>query len=210
MPVDSRGTARFADERPKISADRSQFAVYPHTQGIPSNAVPSILNRPYSITADAEIPAGGADGVLFSQGGNDGGLSLYVQDGRLRFAYNYVGRNIYYIESDAPVPAGRHRLRFEFEVTGKPDIATGKGAPGRGQLYIDDALVGQTEIPLTNPLNVGLLSAFFCGIDSGATVTPNYKSPFAFTGTIHKVMVDVSGELIKDDDAAVRMVLARQ
>jgi arylsulfatase len=108
------------------------------------------------------------------------------------------------------VPAGRHQLRLEFEVTTKPDIAKGRGAGGRGQLYIDGTLAGQADIPTTNPLAIGLLSAFVCGADIGATVTPDYKSPFAFTGTIHKVTVDVSGELIKDDEATVRMLLARQ
>jgi arylsulfatase len=210
LPIDSRGTTRFVDERPKISTERTQFTVYPHTQGIPTNAVPSLLNRPYSITADVDVPSAGGEGVLFSLGANDGGLSLYVQDGRLRFAYNYVGRHVYYVESTDTVPAGRHRLRLEFEVTGKPDIANGKGAPGRGQLYIDEKLVGQAEIPLTNPLSIGLIAAFVCGADAGATVTPNYKSPFAFTGTIHKVTVDVSGDLIKDDEATVRMMMARQ
>ena len=82
-------------------------------------------------------------------------------------------------------------------MTGKPDIAHGKGAPGKGQLYIDGKFVGESEIPLTNPLNMGLISAINCGADVGAPVTPKYKPPFPFTGKIHKVTVDVSGELIK-------------
>ena len=57
-----------------------------------------------------EIPQGGADGVLLSQGGNDGGYSLYVQNGKLCHAYNYVGRNLYYVESDTAVSDGRHSL----------------------------------------------------------------------------------------------------
>jgi arylsulfatase len=210
MPIDSRGTLRFADERPKIAADRTQFSLYPGTQGIPSNAVPTLLNRTYSITADVEIPAAGADGVLLSQGGNDGGYSFYIQDGRLCYAYNYVGRNLYYVKTDDRVPTGRHRLRFEFEVTGKPDIAQGKGAPGRGQLYVDEKPVAEAEIPLTNPLSVGLLSAVVCGADIGAAVTPDYKPPFPFAGKIHKVTVDVSGDLIKDEEHAFRMAMARQ
>jgi arylsulfatase len=210
MPIDSRGTLRFADERPRIAAERSQFSLYPGTQGVPTNAVPSLLNRPYSITADVEIPAAGAEGVLFSQGGNDGGHSLYVQGGRLHYAYNYVGRNLYCIKSDVSVPAGRHRLRLEFEVTGKPDIAHGRGAAGRGQLYIDEKLAGEGDIPLTNPLAVGLLSAFVCGADIGAPVTPEYTPPFPFAGKIHKVTVDVSGDLIKDEEADLRMAIARQ
>jgi arylsulfatase len=210
LPVDSRGTSRFADERPKIAVDRPAFTLYPGTQAVPINAVPSLLNRPHSITADVEIPKGGAEGVLLSQGGNDGGYSLFIQGGKLRYAYNYVGRTIYEIESRGAVPEGRHTLRFEFEVTGKADIAHGKGAPGRGQLYVDDKLVGEADIPLTNPLNIGLLSAISCGADPGAPVTPRYKPPFAFAGTIYGATVDVSGELIKDEEAAVRMTLARQ
>jgi hypothetical protein len=170
-------------------------------QGIPTNAVPSILNRPYSISTEVDIPTGGGEGVLFSQGGNDGGYSFYVQNGKLCYAYNYVGRNLYYIESSSPVPEGRHNLHFEFEVTGKADIGQGKGAPGKGQLYIDGELVGQSDIPLTNPIMVGLVSVFSCGTDMGAPVTPKYKPPFEFTGTIQKVTVDVSGEWIKDEEA---------
>jgi arylsulfatase len=204
LPIDSRGTQRFADERPKIAVDRKQFTVYPRTQGIPSNAIPSLLNRPHSITADVEIPKSGAQGVLLSQGGSDGGYSFYVQDGKLCYAYNYVGRNIYYVVSTEVVPTGRHELRFDFEVTGKADIAHGKGAPGKGLLYVDGKLVGQGDIPLTNPLSIGLLSTVICGVDPGAPVTPKYKSRFPFTGIIYGVSVDVSGELIRDHEAEVR------
>jgi len=101
-------------------------------------------------------------------------------------------------------------LRFEFEVTGKPDIANGKGAPGNGQLYFDSRLVGESKIELTNPLAIGLLSSIVCGVDLGSPVTHEYKPPFPFSGTIHSVTVDVSGELIRDTEAEVRMVLARQ
>ena len=210
MPIDSRGTLRFADERPKIAVNRTSYVFYPRTQGVPVYATVNVLNRPHSITAEVEIPEGGAQGVLLSQGGSDGGYSLYVQDGKLHYAYNYVGRNLYYVESVEKVPAGRHQLRFEFEVTGKPDIANGKGAPGKGQLYFDKRLVGESKIELTNPLAIGLLSSIVCGIDIGSPVTHKYKPPFAFTGTIHSVTVDVSGELIRDSEAEVRMILARQ
>ena len=210
MPIDSRGTLRFADERPRIAVDRTSYVFYPGTQPVPATATVNVLNRPHSITADVEVPPGGAEGVLLSQGGNDGGFSLYVQDGRLCYAYNYVGNKLYHVRSVETVPEGRHQLRFEFEVSGKADIANGKGAPGKGQLYFDGRLVGQADIKLTNPLAIGLLSFIVCGMDTGAPVTPEYKTPFAYTGTIHSVTVDASGELIKDAEAEVRMILARQ
>jgi arylsulfatase len=169
-----------------------------------------VLNRPHSITADVEIPKGGAEGALFSAGDVQGGFALYVQGGKLHYVYNYVGTDFFHVESKVAVPEGSHKLRFEFEVTGKPDVAHGKGAPGRGQLYIDGKLVGQVDIPLTMPLSLGLGGGFVCGADSGSPVWDKYTPPFRFTGTIHGVTVDVSGDLIKDDEMALKAIMMRQ
>jgi len=210
LPVDSRGTLRFADPRPQVAVARTSYTYYPGTQMVPINAGPAVLNRPHSITADVEIPKGGAEGALLSAGDVQGGFAFYVQGGRLHYVYNYVGTAFYHVESDAPVPAGRHKLRFEFEVTGKPEIAHGKGAPGLGQLYVDGKLVGQTDIPLTMPLSLGLGGGIVCGADTGSPVWDKYEPPFKFTGTIHGVTVDVSGDLIEDAEAEFRVHMARQ
>jgi arylsulfatase len=210
LPVDGRGTARFAEERPQIAKDRTSYTYYPHTQSIPFNAGPRLLNRTHSITADVEIPTGGAEGALVSFGGTDGGYSLYVKDGKLQYVQNYVARDYLHVESTAPVSAGHHELRFEFEVTGPPDIANGKGTPGRAQLYIDGVLVGQSDFSVTTPLSLGLTGGISVGADPGAPVAPFYKSPFEFTGTIHSVTFDVSGDVIQDDEAEMRRILARQ
>jgi arylsulfatase len=101
-------------------------------------------------------------------------------------------------------------LRFEFEVTGQPDFANGKGTPGRGQLYIDGQLVGQTDFPHTTPFSLGLTGAITVGADPGAPVAPYYEPPFEFTGTIHSVTFDVSGDVIRDSEAEMRMLMARQ
>ncbi len=210
LPVDSRGTLRFADQRPQIAVERTSYTYYPGTQMVPANAGANVLNRPHSITADVDVPAGGAEGALISAGDVQGGFALYVQDGKLHFVYNYVGASFFHVASNVPVPAGRHKLRFEFEVTGKPDMLKGKGAPGRGQLYIDGKLVGQVDIPLTMPLSIGLAGGIVCGADSGSPVWDKYKPPFKFTGRLYTVTVDVSGDLIKDSEADVRMAMARQ
>ena len=210
LPIDSRGTQRFVDERPKLAADRARFTLYQHTQAVPIDAIPSLMNRSYSVTVDVDIPKDGAEGVLLSQGGNDGGYALFLQDGKLRYAYNYVGRTIYDIESREAVPSGSHQLRYEFEVKGKPNVADGKGAPGQGRLYIDGKLVGQGDIALTMPLAIGLSGGIACGIHLGAPVTPKFKPPYAFTGTIRAVNADVSGDLARDREAEMRMALARQ
>jgi arylsulfatase len=211
MPIDGRGPIRVMDERPTIAVARTSYTYYPGTQPVAVSAGANVMNRPHSITADVEIPEEGVEGVVFSHGGSDGGYSLYVKDGKLHYVHNYMASEYLHVESVEKVPAGHHQLRFEFEVTGPPDIPGGKGVPGRAQLYFDDKLVGQADFPYTTPLMFGVAGgALECGQDSGSPVTPDYAPPFEFTGTIHSVTVDVSGELIKDTEAELRQIMARQ
>jgi arylsulfatase len=108
-----------------------------------------------------------------------------------------------------PLAAGPHQLRFEFEPTGQPDLARGKGSPGRAQLYVDGQLAGQSEFPVTTPIafNPGGLS---CGHNPGSAVTADYQAPFPYSGTLRTVTVDLSGDLITDTDSEMRMAMARQ
>ncbi|NJD57890.1 MAG: arylsulfatase, partial [Anaerolineae bacterium] len=210
LPVDGRGMPRMLDERPQITKDRTHYTFFPHTQAVPYNAGPRLLNRTHSITADVEIPPEGVEGALVSFGGVDGGYALYVKDGKLQYVQNYVARDYLHVVSDIPVPVGHHELRFEFEVSGAPDFANGKGTPGRAQLYIDSKLVGQTDFTHTTPFSLGLTGGITVGADPGAPVAPFYEPPFEFTGTIHSVTFDVSGELIQDSEAELRLIMARQ
>jgi hypothetical protein len=134
---------------------------------------------------------------------------LFVRDGKLRYVHNYVGRAVYGVESDIVLAPGKHTLRFEFEPTGQPDMEHGKGAPGKLQLYVDGTLTGNAEAPVTNPfvLNPGRAHL---RRQPRIRITDDYASPFKFTGTIHSVTVDVSGELIEDSEAELRVHMARQ
>ena len=209
MPLDGSALARMIGEKPLIAEPRDSYTYLPNTQSVPNFAAPKVLNRPHSITADVEIPAQGAEGVLLSQGTAAGGYTFFIQDGKLRYVHNYVGRKLLRVESDDVVPEGRHELRFEFEPTGEPDMQAGKGAPGRLQLYVDGTLVGNAEAQVTTPFmfNPGALT---CGANPGSPVTPEYVGPFTFTGTLHSVTLDVSGELIEDAEAELQAHLARQ
>jgi arylsulfatase A-like enzyme len=210
LPVDSRGQQKAMDPRPQIAVARTSYTFYPDTQMVPANAGPNVMNRPFSITADVDVPKEGAEGVLLASGDVQGGLSFYVQDNKLHYVYSYVGSDFFHIESTVPVPAGRHKLRFEFETTGKLDYKNGKGAPGHGQLFIDGKMVGEGDIPLTMPVMIGLAGGFVCGADTGSPVWDKYKPPFKFTGTLYSLTVDLSGEGIKDHEAHMRIALARQ
>ena len=132
LPLDSRGTLRFADERPQLSKERKTYVYFPGTQGVPENVAVKVLNRAHTFTADVEIPKGGAEGVLRCHGSNIGGYSFFIKDGKLHYVHNYVGAQELHVESSAPEPEGAHALRFEFEPTGNPDIAKGKGRRAGG------------------------------------------------------------------------------
>jgi arylsulfatase A-like enzyme len=209
FPIDASAAARLLTERPQVAEPRDQYIFRPHTQTLSFWVGPRVLNRPHSITADAEIPDGGAEGVLICQGSIGGGWTFYVQDGRLHYAHNYVGRSISRVSATDPLPAGRHQLRFEFEPTGKPDLAEGKGAPGLAQLYVDGQLIANTEFLVTTPIafNPGGLT---CGANPGSAIIPDYQAPFPFSGALHTVTVDLSGDLITDTESEMRMAMARQ
>jgi len=209
LPIDGSGLARMIAEKPLVAPARDHYVLRPNTQSVPFFAGPRVLNRPHSITATVELPDGGAEGVLLCQGTSAGGYSLFVKDQRLHYVHNYVGRSLHRVSTTDPLPAGRHDLRFEFEPTGEPDLPNGKGAPGRLQLYVDGRLEATADTPVTTPfiINPGNLT---CGANPGSPVTPDYTSPFKFTGILDQVVVDVSGELIRDPESELQAHMARQ
>ena len=209
LPVDGSGLGRFGAEKPLVAAPRDSYTYFPGTQSVPFFAAPRLLNRAHSITAKVHIPANGAEGVLLAQGTGAGGFTFFVKDARLHYVHNWVGRELIGVSSDATVGPGDHELRYEFEPHGEPDLAHGRGMPGRFQLYVDHELVADREAPYTTPiaLNPGALT---CGADPGSVVRTDYRAPFRFTGTLHSVTVDVSGALIADTESELRVAMARQ
>jgi hypothetical protein len=108
------------------------------------------------------------------------------------------------------VPQGEVELRYEFEPTGKPDPAQGLGVPARGQLYINRRLVASIDMPYS-VINMWGTEGLSCGYDGGDRVAPEeYSGLFRFTGTIKRVTIDLSGELIPDSEADFKIIMARQ
>ena len=212
FPIDASAAERLMTERPQIAEPRDQLHLPARApRRVPFWVGPRVLNRPHSITADAEIPDGGAEGVLICQGSNAGGWTFYVQDDRLHYAHNYVGREIYRVSAPDRLPAGRHQLRFEFEPTGKPDFAAGKGAPGPGPAVRRRPARRQQRVPghhadRLQPRRPHLRRQ--PGLARSSRTTR--PAPFPFTGTLHTVTIDLSGDLITDTESEMRMAMARQ
>jgi arylsulfatase len=189
LPLDARSVGRALGRPRSTGPSRKRFVYYPGGAAIEMLAAVGVRNRSHTITAEVEIPSGGAEGVLLADGGRFGGYSFYVQGGKLCYAYNFLGRDRYHVKSTAPVPAGRHVLQMGFEKTGQQPF----GAGGVARLYVDGELVGEGEIPRTVPFIYGLGTGLQCGADGGNPVTEEYRSPFTFTGKLRRAIVDLSG-----------------
>src|SRR5579871_1385869 len=209
LPIDSRGTMRLADERPRLAPPRKLYVYHPNTSVVSNLIAPQVLNRPHAITATVDLKDG-ESGVLVAQGNASGGYALYLKDHKLHYVYNYLGIQSFQIATESSIGAGRHELRFEFEPTGRPDLAHGKVTPGRAQLYVDGKLAGAGELPVTIPLMIGITDGFVCGRAPGAPLSADFEPPFAFTGELEKVVVDVSGDLLEDKAAQMRAIMAHQ
>lgn len=177
---------------------RRTFVYRPGMARIERWNTPNVTNRSFSIEADAEIGADGAEGVLLAVGNRFGGYTLYLKDSRLTFEYN-AGDARYEVRSEETVGPGRHTLRMEFVKTGQ--------FQGRAALLIDGTTVGSVEMPRTwaiNPARSGL----YCGREVGSPVTGAYEQPFTFTGRLHTVTVTLGDDQQRDLAAESRAALA--
>ena len=172
----------------------------------------NVRNRSFAIGAQVDIPAPGAEGVLFAHGSRFGGHALYVKDNRLHYVNNFVGMLEQKVVATEDVPTGENLLlsaSFDKDGEDPPHVSTGILS-----LYHGDKKVGEGRIK-TQPGKFMIAGEGLCvGRDSGAGVTDDYpgEQPWRFTGgTINRVAVDVSGEPYLDlereaaghDDAGV-------
>ncbi|MFC7068580.1 arylsulfatase [Halobaculum lipolyticum] len=212
LPLDGRGVERLAEKRPEAGRPRDRYVYYPGGQYIPENAAVRVLNRDHSITADLTVPVGGAEGAILAHGSKSGGYTLYVLDNHLRYVHNYVGVEEYEVVAEEPLLEGDVEVRMEFETTGEPALDEGLGAPGVVRLFHGDEQVAEGEVPRTVPITTGLTAGLSCGRDALSATTDAYRdrTPFAFTGDIARVVVDVSGEAVAHPEAALDRIVARE
>ena len=193
LPIDDRSIERMNSAiagRPDLMAGRTSLTLYEGMTRMRENAFINVKNRSKTITADLEIPEGGAKGVIVAQGGNFGGWSLYLKDGKPGYTYNFLGLESYVVESDEVLPAGPVTLKLVFDYDGG-----GLGKGGQAKLMANGKLIAEGRIDKTEAL---MFSA-----DEGADVGLDSQSPVAhgvgdgpvetrFTSKIRTVTVDVA------------------
>jgi arylsulfatase A-like enzyme len=208
LPLESRGAvAILTTERPQLSRPRSRYVYYPGGAEVPESVAPNIRSRSYTIAAELDVETTEAGGVIFSQGSRFGGHALYVQNGKLKYVYNWIGELVQVVESSDPVPTGHVVLSASFDKHGET-----MPAEGTLSLYVRDKKVGEGEIR-TQPGKFGLGGGGLVVGRSGAEAVGEYagEAPWAFVGgTIKRVFVDVSGEPFVDLATEAKVAFARQ
>lgn len=200
LPLDSRMQLRMGERKPGTRPAGNRHVYYPGGSPQFEYTAVDVKNRSHTITAEVEIPAAGAEGVLLAHGSWFAGYSLYVKDRRLVYVHNHLGLAEYRIASTEALPAGRLVLRFRFTRTGEHR--------GRGALFVGERMIGEGEIPHTVPHVIETSGeGLCCGYDSGLPVTDDYRSPFRFTGRIDRVIVEVEDAPPADDGALLRAAL---
>jgi len=202
LPIDSS----FADRanpalRPGFNTGRTDFVYYPGMVRIPEANAPDIKNKSFHIAADVEIPQGGADGILVTQGGRFGGWGLLVLDDKPMFAYAFSNqdgdkypnqkKSKTRIVGGEKLTPGKHIISFDFAYDGG-----GIGKGGRGELRVDDIKVAEGRFEKTIPFRFSLDESFDVGQDTGSPVIDEYdaKMPFEFSGTLKKVEVKLGDD----------------
>jgi arylsulfatase A-like enzyme len=213
FPLDDRKAERANPDiagRPSVVLGNSQL-LFPGMRRLQENSVINTKNKSHSVTAEIEVPASGANGVIVAQGGNMGGWSLYVHESRLKYCYNLLGIQQFYTGSGSSLPAGTHQVRMEFAYDGD-SIAKG----GAVTLYVDGKKIGEGRVERTQPFEFSMDETLDIGCDVGEPVAADYgPRGNAFSGKVKWVQIDIDAAA-KDVDHMVsaeerfQLAMARQ
>jgi len=207
LPLDDSVVTRLITPRPSITAGRNVFTWTRPMTGTPNGDAPSILNTSYTFKAEVEIPEGGAEGMLITQGGRFAGYGFYILKNKPVFLWNLV--DMKRIRWDAPeaLTPGVHTLEFDFRYDGLGpgtmmfNNYSGIGRGGVGVLKVDGKEVATHKMEQTLPFILQWDENLDIGSDTGSPVDDNdYQVPFAFTGKLNKVTLTIDRPKLTPED----------
>ncbi len=207
FPLDASIATRLVTPRPSITAGRNAFTWTGPLTGTPNGDAPSILNASYNFKAEVEVPQGGVEGMIVTQGGRFGGYGFYVLKGKPVFLWNLFG--LKRIRWDAPdaLTHGKHVLEFDFKYDGLGigtlafNNLSGIGRGGTGDLKVDGKVVASQKMEHTVPLILQWDENFDVGADTGTPVDDNdYQVPFRFTGKLQKLTLTIDRPKLSPED----------
>ena len=211
FPLDDRSALEIiSTPRPQLTAPRNRYVYRPGTAPVSEWQAVNMRGRSYVIGALVDIPAPGAQGVLFALGSRFGGHALYVKDDRLHYVNNFVGADEQMIVGTEDIPTGSNLiLAASFEKTSLEADHTA----GTLSLYHGDHKVGQAQIKTQLGAFAIAGSGLYVGRHPGEPVTDDYpgQAPYTFTGgTIDRVAIDVSGEPFIDLEREAQLMIMRE
>jgi arylsulfatase A-like enzyme len=196
LPIDNRRVERLDVRlRPSLTRGRAVFTFYDGQTRIPEGSSPDLKNKSFKIAADIEIPENGANGVIATQGGRFCGWGLYLLGGKPVFHYNVGDVFRYSIAAKDKLAPGRHVLLVSFDYEGG---GVGKGGPVT--ISVDEKPVAQGRLERTIPFRVSLDETLDIGEDTGTPVSNDYKTPFKFTGKLHRVLFRIGESKLSPED----------
>jgi arylsulfatase len=197
-PLDATVATRIVSPRPSLSAGRTEFTWSGEITGTPNGDAPSILDSSFTYKAEVDIPQGGAEGMIVTQGGRFGGYGFYVLKSKPVFLYNFVGLQRTRWDGPNALSPGKHTLEFEFKYDGLGfgtlafNNISGIGRGGTGVLKVDGQEVARQTMEHTIPLIMQWDENFDIGADTGTPVDDHdYQVPFRFTGTLNKLTLKI-------------------
>ncbi|MBU3032212.1 hypothetical protein [Paracoccus marinaquae] len=191
-PLDDRFAERSSNpERPSVTRGRTSFTYAPGTVRVPEGSAAPVYQRSHTITAEIEVPEGGASGVLIANGGSAAGYTLYLENGVPVYEYNFFGKERYRVTGGTALEPGPHTVTMVYEQ--KPFEPMKEVTGGIVTLQVDGTEVASGEIARVAPFRFSATETMDIGMDLGASVSHVYEkaAPFAFTGVIKQVQVDL-------------------
>jgi arylsulfatase len=209
LPLDASVATRLVTPRPSLTAGRDEFVWDGTFTGTPNGDAPSVLNTSYTITAEVEVPEGGGDGMIITQGGRFGGYGFYLLKGKPVFTWNLLDLDRVRWEGADALSPGKHTLEFDFKYDGLGmgtlayNDMSGIGRSGTGELKVDGKVVASQKMEKTIPLILQWDENLDVGADTATGVDDaDYATPFAFTGTLEKVTMTIDRPVLTDADKA--------
>jgi len=208
LPLDASVATRMVTPRPSMSGGRKVFTYSGEpVTGIPRGTAPSVLNTSYTITAEIDVPKGGAEGMIVTDGGRFGGYGLYLLKGKPVFVWNLLDLKRVRWEGKEALAPGKHRLEYDFKYDGLGfatlafNNISGIGRPGTGTLNVDGKAVSTQTLDRTVPLTLPWDETFDIGSDTGTPVDDgDYQVPFKFTGKIDRLTIFLEPPVLTEED----------
>ena len=207
LPLDATTFTRLVQPRPSLSAGRTVFTYFGEMTGTPNGDAPSVIATSYNFRAKIEIPQGGAEGMIVTQGGRFGGYGFYVLKGKPVFLWNLVDLKRIRWEGQEVLSPGKHTLEFDFKYDGLGAATLAFGSPsglgrsGTGVLKVDGKVVATQKMEKTIPLTLQWDENFDVGADTGTPVDDrDYQVPFRFTGKLDKLTLTIDRPKLTPED----------